>query len=1155
MGAKMKIFEVLNKELDINQSYFLEASAGTGKTFAIENIILRLLLETDPPISIDQLLVVTFTNAAAVDLKFRIKQNLERNYDNLLSGIQENLPNYFQEVIKKDFRQVKRKLEEALYLFDQTQIKTIHGFCLDLLQKYAFEANIHLESLNSLITYDEIEVVISDFFRVGLEDNICSQVQLEKLLNDLNHDFNLLKTKLTELIVKSSAIASKGSFFELFKKFQENFLNHRFEYCQLKNDLELLLPNYKKCSNYQEEINSLNFLLDLFKKENVSKSDFDYLINNGSGLYKIFQEGNKKSKVKEANTFYPHIVTTLQNIFGEIIERARSPIFIFCELAHHCQKFYQNYLKNHEKFHFDQLLIKVKEAILSSSFKEEVRKNFYAVIIDEFQDTDPIQWDIFSKLFIDQADWKGKIYLVGDPKQSIYAFRQADIYTYLTAANCFSENSLFSLNVNYRSAPNLVKGLNVIFHQDQVAKLFSLPKINSQINYPPVHFIENNAFTIKDDFGSIHLMCVSESIKSKRIKNIPIEEYESNYFFPFFAKELKKLHSLDIAYKDIAILVKDKFQGDRVNQFLKKSNIGSSLQKNKAIQDSYVLTVLIELLEAVNSYKNTSLVKVALAGPFFRYDLSELFLLNQLENFEKVIIRFHELHEILNQEGFSKFIDNFIYHPFLEDQIPLKTLLSTEDGDSFLFEFRQLLEIILAKESECILNPEFLISFLKELQQQKKSDISIAQDVSQDVVQIITTHSSKGLEYKVIFALSLISRTNKVEALVSNNNQQLEAVLESSIEYIRLCEEKDAEKMRLLYVALTRAKYRIYLPILNLDNCPSANFGSASPMELYLAQFRMKYESYSSLYQNLVDKDHPKRFLEFCMSQEDEIFTLSQLLPCPYEIVKAEQRVDTINISSIEPFTKDFFLSPIYIQSFNSLAKKGKKINLFLPNPNSLPISNENEKNINTLPLGRVTGNILHTILEKIPFELIKKVKISDELIPYINPYCSNSTYEGWQKVIAEMVYNAFNAILNDFSLKDVDEDKIFREIEFTLTVDQLVDIGELTASDLFLKGVIDLVFFHNNKYYLIDWKTNWLGNNFEDYSFVNMQQEMIEQNYFLQANIYKHALRKYLKLFEKRNFEDCFGGIFYIFLRGVRSNSKQGLFFLNSQGCYDINC
>ena len=188
------------------------------------------MLETDPPISIDQLLVVTFTNAAAVDLKFRIKQNLERNYDNLLSGIQENLPNYFQEVIKKDFRQVKRKLEEALYLFDQTQIKTIHGFCLDLLQKYAFEANIHLESLNSLITYDEIEVVISDFFRVGLEDNICSQVQLEKLLNDLNHDFNLLKTKLTELIVKSSAIASRGSFFELFKKFQENFLNHRFEY-------------------------------------------------------------------------------------------------------------------------------------------------------------------------------------------------------------------------------------------------------------------------------------------------------------------------------------------------------------------------------------------------------------------------------------------------------------------------------------------------------------------------------------------------------------------------------------------------------------------------------------------------------------------------------------------------------------------------------------------------------------------------------------------------------------------------------------------------------------------------------------------------------------------------------------------------------------
>jgi exodeoxyribonuclease V beta subunit len=193
-------------------------------------------------------------------------------------------------------------------------------------------------------------------------------------------------------------------------------------------------------------------------------------------------------------------------------------------------------------------------------------------------------------------------------------------------------------------------------------------------------------------------------------------------------------------------------------------------------------------------------------------------------------------------------------------------------------------------------------------------------------------------------------------------------------------------------------------------------------------------------------------------------------------------------------------------------------------------------------------------ILEKIPLGPIKDIQSPSQLEDYVRPFIQGTPFSEWKEVLAHMIFSALKTPLKleggSFQLCQLNENQFYRETEFLYPSQEDLDIEELESKPGFVRGVIDLIFSHNKKYYLVDWKSNWLGENIESYSQDNLQGAMAENKYELQAELYKHAFMKYLKLVDSRPFEEIFGGIYYLFLRGLDMNAETGIYRIKTKVC-----
>ena len=385
----------------------------------------------------------------------------------------------------------------------------------------------------------------------------------------------------------------------------------------------------------------------------------------------------------------------------------------------------------------------------------------------------------------------------------------------------------------------------------------------------------------------------------------------------------------------------------------------------------------------------------------------------------------------------------------------------------------------------------------------------------------MTMHMSKGLEFDVVFALGLVNRTPMKEYIVpclNNGKDVLMAVDKDSKEYFAYCQEVDAEKMRQLYVSMTRAKYRLYLPVVIDTSGKKVAFGTASPMELFLAP---QY-SYEKKYDHLHKYDK-ESFLNFINKLSKHVnITHTDLNESSINTYKMPEMSIPILNAPKKAIIKG---KPCFINSFSSLSKENLTTQIDMPHD-----FNIENKTIHTLPSGQETGVILHEIFEKLPYNDLK----SDSSIIsfYISSMLQGSIFESWTDVFSDIVTTAYHMPLNKenaFSINDVSPNLLKVEMEFIFEDNQYCGIDEG-----FIKGFIDLFFQHENKYYLIDWKSNYLGPNIECYCQNNLFSAMNEHDYYLQSKLYVDAIRKYLNIVETIPFEECFGGVFYIFLRGL---------------------
>lgn len=1120
----MARFDVLDPATCILRRYFLEASAGTGKTFAIEHIVPRILLESsDPSISLEEILVVTFTRAATRELRLRIYQNLLK----VKTALEEKKggPAYLQpfwETGELQLREAKRRIDEALYLFERSQVFTLHGFCLKMLKQFALETHFFssADDEEECGRKEKLKEYIKDFLRAGIDPQFISSAQLQAAFRGSEKEIEALCDTLLKRLEGNVKIAKYPQASESWRAWNEALQSlPRVSQKTLWEDFSALVSHP---ASFRKRSRQAQAFFVWIEQGHIPFEEWNSLLEEKDFFLVGFDWASAAQK-KEAKGHvfaYPQLFEKMQELFVPLYQSATDPSACLLLLARACQLHYEKGREDLSHFSPDDLVHTLESCLQKNpDLKQKIRSCYKAVIIDEFQDTDPSQWGIFESLFLHPEDMLPIVYLVGDPKQSIYAFRRADVYLYLKAASLLGSQSIAYLDTNFRSHPFLVEALNQLFSFQLPARWMLLPfskdslevrRVLSKPIYP--------SLLDRDDKGRLHFFLIEE--EGKGDKMWPKEETESKKIFPYLAQEILKLsQEKGFKLRQMAILVKDRFQAARLQTALKQWNLPCLMTKSLDVASSVAYGVMKDLLGAAARPSSLSHLKKMLGGALFGCTAEEV--AGTLENpwLQRGKELLLEAASLLRKKGLGVFLQTLFSFPAIKGEGSLmEDLLSREDPHLY-FDLRLLCQILLENCPEGLHDPVRLLRFLEELSLLPTGSEELKQgsEEEEDQIQVMTLHKSKGLEFDIVFALGVCSRHAKGEQFISvrkGEEREIAASSQAEEAFLLHREEADAEKLRQLYVALTRGKERVYVPVVVPTEPAPMEIGFGSPIELLLGGTGLSEYALDRVYANISSFSLEKLSL-YCSE-------LQKKASVSYE------KVETLAVfeKRSSPFPPSLRPPPLlpartdeqFLFSFSSLIEKREEP------PFLLEIESPLEGDI---PAGAETGTVVHAILEKLcKADLHRSLNARAQLV--IEQSCKGSCLEGLESRLFDWMQEAVEAPLfsqGQRRLKDIPSCDMQTELEFLYPF-----------QSSFLKGFIDLVFRFEGKYYLLDWKTNYLGPSKESYSFERIAQCMEESGYFLQAAIYTQALRKYLKLFHPEPFEELFGGVIYFFLRGAKS-------------------
>lgn len=1334
------------KTFDLNSSSMIEASAGTGKTFTISNLVVRLLLEglkngkgeKATPLDIEDILVVTFTNAAASDLRARILEKIHTcrvlfeaigKGQKTVDSLDENDPlKDIVELYLKDKLKVKDSLENnnavdiniqqkqaILYSrlliraersIDKASISTIHSFCNKALnQIYSFEAGraFNVELTND-VEEEKREAAFSVWRDLFYKDSDFNKDLLLELLDkDSPLSFKKTVANLDRVRLINDA---KGYFgFSLKSYYQSSEKLQKTPIARLKYLLDAVEKDIASINEehaqdiqivekYKDEVFAANggpgSLYELAKgepKKNPIKSDVksilkSLLANIASGKFNSFNFGQEiKKNVKKSydfKDFYNEDSNFVSGIkdyafarLAEIdeFEKAASSVIITAlgmqanvdlikkELEYLvsvmmikkidalCER--DNLISNNEVLR--QLAVALtKEKDRRDVLASLLRKRYPIAMIDEFQDTDPVQFTVFSKLYLNQdaVNSNAHCYLIGDPKQSIYKFRGSDINSYNEAKSQIEEigGCVYTLETNYRSNANVVKAVNGIFAQvkegcdsNYVTKPFDYndsysKKTPSNIKFEPViaspnsekssfYFdipIEDNLVASDENLSdtSENNTSVCNFVRKIEFNDKTKAEVLMQAISKSVALEVKrcllygKINSKGnvraVKPSDIAILVSNKNENKAIQDALKELSIQSvyfsddesvlsSSSQSKSYSNSSDDTKkasveaenIIYLMEAICNSTNASKVYRLLGSSLLSLTREEFIQKTDSFEFDDEISLLRECGNKWESYGF---ITAFLY--YLNKHDLLKTMLNAENGERALSNYFQIAEIIQSINSKVIGSNAQLLWF-KDLVLNGNSDLS--DDVTkkhleseQSLVKIYTIHKSKGLQYPIVFSPFLFGTTNydkdgiyynphdRHVSLSLNPSEPVNGTAISELEKVASLQEK----VRLLYVDLTRAQLAnfVFLPIYNDEkktNAVSALRSITIPKEGELLKALDSEELFTNLnkFDNESDPDNEK-LIAAKVKVESQC---SEKIDEPSSLDKGS--VDnSFTVTSYSAITSgahnDMFASDI----------DEKEIE---PDANDLEedISNEERNLINfTFSRGSAAGSFLHKLLEIVLSRNDVNKEDQDSIYQFVNSQLKYDYYhlisnQGNEKIcaLASWLNNILNANLlpesskNDhLKLSDLTPDNCARELDYYLpckdfkvkvlnklchefyakvvkdnNLSHIPDLPDLKKSNFkgFMKGSLDLVAKfttkQGDKFFMIDYKSNYLGDSFGDYTQDSILKSIFEARYDVQILFYSLALYRFLKCtLHDFLYEKDFGGVMYLYLRGMNSNN-----------------
>jgi exodeoxyribonuclease V beta subunit len=1148
------------QDIPLSGFQLIEASAGTGKTYNITELFLRLILEKE--LTVNQILVVTYTEAATEELRDRIRTRLRDKKTE--EGKKEGSPE-----TKKNIS----LLQQSLINFDEASIFTIHGFCFRVLKEQAYESSSLFDT--ELLTNQDhlVQETIDDFWRMNFYNT--SPVFTEYALNNGYSSENLKNRvsahlqnpllKIIPKITKPETQALERDFNQAYTAATDCWHKNREEIKNLLTTTDTL-----KLSIYKKE-SLLKWIVEIhtFFSGKASSVLFP------EKLIKLtpseLEKGKKKDHDPPKHLFF-ELCETLRDSRDVLVSSFKKKLLALeTDLFSYARDALEQKKTHHNVLYFDDLLLKVHRSLYlpnNNRFAESLRNKYKAVLIDEFQDTDPVQYGIFSKLFIHKDIC---LFLIGDPKQAIYSFRNADLFAYLKAAS--EAQKPLALDKNWRSDPGLIRAVNSLFSSHKSPFLYrdiefnpvkpaSEKKNSLKVNNKTEPSLQLWFFPTDKEPGSESKINKPEILQ--KISDAVAKEISRLLMLAEDSKAL--INDKPVNPKDIAVLVRKHKQARLIQESLRQYSIPTVLHSIGNIFETEEADQLVFILEAIANPGDERKIKAALSTyilgekgtALLRTDTNTAFL-------EKEMSLFQDYHDLWISSGFFQ-----MFQQLLIDKEVRTRLISLDNGERKLTNILHLSEIIHSQLTQENLG---ITAALKWFSEQKKDNVhkpeedQLRLETDRTAVKIVTIHKSKGLEYPIVFCPFLwegqTENKKRSTALFHNKNRELTLDLGSDelAEHLKSeAEETISEDMRLLYVTLTRAKNCCYLMwggFKNAGTSPLAylfhNQKSSEPEDAV--------KTTKDIFKSL-GSDDIFNTLKACENLTNSSIAVSTI---PFK--DKNQPVFSLSEQKADLSCRDFdkpVKRELRFTSFSSIIS-GRHHESDLPEADEFSHDTRDENikedlSIFNFPAGAVPGTMLHEVLENLDFTASDEPDI-DQLIR--DKFIHYGFEEKWIPCVRKMIKNLLSSALDpedkDLCLAQINNADRLNELGFYFPIKNLSkqtlgslfsktgqthalvgfagEIEKLNFSPLngFIKGFIDLIFRYKGKFYIVDWKSNLIGKDINQYRTENLIPIMQNDYYVLQYHLYTLALHKYLKnRLPNYDYEKDFGGVFYIFLRGI---------------------
>lgn len=1140
----------------------IEASAGTGKTFTLEHLVVDLILEGVP---IEQILVVTFTEKATREMRQRIRHKLEQ-----ISAVPGSAaaptepPPASASWLVDDV--AAARLRTALLAFDRAPISTIHAFCQRVLGEHAFDGRRLFEQ-EAVAARDAFARALRDELRtvLGARDDLAATVQLvlgERRYSGLE---DVLFRWYSERGTPEPALDLAAAEAALA----------RLRDPRAAGDLARALRATPRADSRDSVLRTLGGAIELAKAmpAHLQAPDLPALWHwaaedtNKSNTHAEYLRRTVIDKVAAVDAELGSLVAAAR----ALAERSGSPLVVLVQvLLPRVRARLAQTKERAGQLDFDDMLAQVDRALGGAAGEKllrELRSRFRCALVDEFQDTDEIQWAIFRRVFFDGAEGH-RLVVIGDPKQAIYAFRNADVHTYLSArAEIVARGGeLVHLVDNYRSTPALVGAYNRVL----AAELFDGDNAYDH----PVRAARRD-LSLRDPRGRepapvVLMHAVGDTPLDRRSISTALAEWA--------AREIRRIvdgpealtlveagQERRLGYHDVYVLTRTFTEGREVAEVLRRHGLPFAFFRQEGLFQTAEAGHVRDLLAAIEDPADASRRYRAWLTPFFDVPLEDLPRCRDLPPSDPLVERLYRWRSVAVTHDFARLFESIV-----EESGVVRRLLALGSGERELTNYTHVLELLLEQAHRRRLAIGDLLRVLGDWIGGRSRPTATDADVmrlesEKHAVQLLTMHKAKGLEAPVVFVLGGLSasRSTGGEPRVFHRDGHRHAWIDKPPpEVSRRVQRDDAEEQqRLLYVAMTRAKTRLYLPYLGQPPSHAARAGAFYKFKNLHGPTRTVNGALERLVEQgaLTESASPFERVELPVRRAHVLVAGADAPPSPVTLAAellAPVDDDRDAYASLRARHAGFDITS-YTRLAHARGARAPEAPLRDEFASDAVEAQPAELAATVLRPGAATGIFLHELLEVVDYAAA--LAAPDLATWAVRPEVRSA-------VRAAALRNGIPELAEDHALAVA-----WRTLRSPIDVGGLVLPRGLAALEHraaempmlypiperahpalgaevdrplviergLVRGVVDLVFEHAERVWFLDWKSDLLPSYARDALGAH-----VSASYSLQAKLYTLGIVRMLGVHDASAYDARFGGLLYCFLRAMGGDAGTGVYF-----------